>query len=98
MATATKTATTKKRKPPVRRADIHRELSLEELAQQELGWDPRITVYVTTPAEMKKVRNQDGFFAQSKGPYELGGYKITQIGGVHKKDGDLRVVEVVAEE
>lgn len=98
---ATKPALSKVRIASVNRAP-KRELTLEEMAQKELGWDPRITVYVTDERVLKKYQRAKGqFFAQlTGGEHIIGGWKLQQVGAWRENptSSDRRIVWVQAVE
>ena len=76
---------------------IKREPTLQELAYQVKGWDPRITLYLT-PREAIKAKKQPNFILQQFAPVVIGKWKLTELGALHNTTGDSRLVEVVENE
>lgn len=77
-----------------------RELSMEEMVQKELGWDPRITVYVTDNVTLRRYQRQKGkFFTQTSIVHKIGGYNLQQVGAWRENEnvGDKRIVWVEAQ-
>jgi hypothetical protein len=88
--------------PPKRKrtakASPAQQTNLQALAQQvqeKLGWDPRITVYLDTPEELKEVQADKRFSRQISGEFQVGGATVSEIGAYRTDGGDRRIVKVV---
>jgi hypothetical protein len=88
--------TTKTATPPIR---ITRQ-ALPAIMKDGPGWDPRITKYLSKDQELKKIRADPAFTAKVGPLFEIGGFRVQEI-GTHGsiESGTLeRIVQVTTAE
>ena len=97
--TATRKRATKRKRSTATRTPssvvsaVQKQVNYAAIGQQQLGWDSRITLYVT-PKEAQNYTNHKAFASQIRGPFTVDGYVFTELGAFRDDYGDKRIVEV----
>ena len=86
------------RTPKQIRPKTDKALDLPRLCEAQLGWSPRITIYVFDEQTLQEyAEDTQHFFPQTQPFQEVGAWKVRERGAYfdERSESDMRVVEVV---